>query len=139
MKTVVKQSDTLSQKVTFIAHLGKSELAELFSNSSFMVHPSQKETFGIVIAEAVSCGLPVAINTSSGPADFFTEQMGECAKPTEQDALFLAADRLIQRISAFDRQLMHLAIHQRYGYQAYADRLNSILASVVTDNRIMAS
>ena len=47
------------------------ELASYFASSDVFVFPSKTDTFGIVIIEALKCGLPVAAYPVAGPTDIF--------------------------------------------------------------------
>mgnify|MGYP000476108951 FL=1 len=47
------------------------ELASYFASSDVFVFPSKTDTFGIVIIEALKCGLPVAAYPVAGPKDIF--------------------------------------------------------------------
>ena len=45
------------------------ELAALYASSDVFVFPSRTDTFGLVLLEALACGLPVAAFPVMGPAD----------------------------------------------------------------------
>lgn len=45
------------------------ELAEAFANADVFVFPSKTDTFGLVIIEAMACGVPVAAYRVTGPKD----------------------------------------------------------------------
>ena len=47
------------------------ELASYLASSDVFVFPSKTDTFGIVIIEALKCGLPVAAYPVAGPKDIF--------------------------------------------------------------------
>ena len=55
--------------VTFVGFKTGRELAEFYANADVFVFPSQWETFGIVMIEAMACGTPVAAYNCQGPAD----------------------------------------------------------------------
>ena len=47
----------------------KSELSYYYSQASVFVFPSRTDTFGLVLLEAMACGLPVAAYPVTGPLD----------------------------------------------------------------------
>ena len=55
--------------VTFTGFKTGVELAEYYANAEVFVFPSQWETFGIVMIEAMACGTPVAAFPVQGPED----------------------------------------------------------------------
>ncbi|MGH2665080.1 glycosyltransferase family 4 protein [Flavobacterium sp.] len=60
----------LSGNVFFLGHKEHADLPRYFQEADLFVLPSDKETFGMVMIESMSCGTPVAgINCPGGPAD----------------------------------------------------------------------
>jgi L-malate glycosyltransferase len=49
----------ISAQVTFLGALSKPEIATEMRRSSALLHPSRYETFSVVCAEALCCGIPV--------------------------------------------------------------------------------
>jgi len=54
---------------TFLGALHGEELASAYRASDCFVFPSRTDTFGLVIIEALACGLPVAALPVTGPLD----------------------------------------------------------------------
>jgi glycosyltransferase involved in cell wall biosynthesis len=55
--------------VEFVGFKTGTELASYYANADVFVFPSQWETFGIVMIEAMACGTPVAAYPCQGPKD----------------------------------------------------------------------
>ena len=55
--------------VLFLGKLGGTELASAYSAADVFVFPSRTDTFGLVMVEALACGVPVAGYPVSGPLD----------------------------------------------------------------------
>jgi len=53
----------------FIGVISQDALAKLYSSADVFVFPSLTDTFGLVMAEAMACGLPVAGFPVPGPID----------------------------------------------------------------------
>jgi len=49
------------------------ELAQAYASSDVFVFPSLTDTFGLVLLEALACGVPVAAYPASGPKDVLTD------------------------------------------------------------------
>jgi glycosyltransferase involved in cell wall biosynthesis len=60
--------------VNFLGVLNQWELAEVYSSANVFVFPSKTDTFGLVLLEAMACGLPVAAYPVTGPLDV----LGDC-------------------------------------------------------------
>ncbi|MEM6781941.1 MAG: glycosyltransferase family 1 protein [Pseudomonadota bacterium] len=57
----------------FVGKKEGKELADHYRSSDVFVFPSKTDTFGIVIIEALACGIPVAGYDVTGPQDILTE------------------------------------------------------------------
>ena len=74
------------------------ELARYYANAEVFVFPSQWETFGIVMIEAMACGTPVAAYPCQGPEDVIdqgiTGFMNDCLEDAVTACLQLDRDRV---------------------------------------------
>lgn len=71
----------LEVKVKFLGKVKRRELVKFYTSSSVFFLPSKFETFGLVFAEAMACGLPVVcLNFGSAP-----EVVGEGGFICEED------------------------------------------------------
>ena len=59
----------------FLGSLSGLPLVEAYSGSDVFVFPSHTDTFGLVLLEALACGLPVAAYPVQGPADVVGPQI----------------------------------------------------------------
>jgi glycosyltransferase involved in cell wall biosynthesis len=57
----------------FLGYRRGAELAEAYANADVFVFPSRTDTFGLVMIEAMACGVPVAAYPVTGPVDVVTE------------------------------------------------------------------
>jgi glycosyltransferase involved in cell wall biosynthesis len=55
---------------------GKAELAKLYNFADVYLHLSTEDTFGLVIAEAMSCGTPVVVNNVTACPEIIGEGCG---------------------------------------------------------------
>ncbi len=55
--------------VNFLGVLDQQELAQVYASADVFVFPSKTDTFGLVLLEAMACGLPVAAYPVTGPLD----------------------------------------------------------------------
>jgi glycosyltransferase involved in cell wall biosynthesis len=64
--------------VRFAGSLSQHELADFYSRADVFVFPSVTDTFGLVMVEAMSCGLPVAAYPVPGPLDVIGQSGAGC-------------------------------------------------------------
>ncbi len=56
-------------KANYLGLLDREELAKVYAAADVFVFPSKTDTFGLVLLEAMACGLPVAAYPVTGPRD----------------------------------------------------------------------
>jgi glycosyltransferase involved in cell wall biosynthesis len=81
--------------VTFTGFKTGVELARYYANAEVFVFPSQWETFGIVMIEAMACGTPVAAYNCQGPADVI-DQGVTGFMVEEREGLQVAIDKCLK-------------------------------------------
>jgi len=64
----------LPSNCEYLGPLPKNEVLKLIRESDMLVSTSRYETFGVALAEALSCGRPVVWTDSGGPRDFLNER-----------------------------------------------------------------
>lgn len=102
-----------------VVHPPISQIFQAYQGCSFLISTSLFEPFGLVIPEAMSCGLPVvAFDCPYGPADIITD--GEDGYVIRCRDVKLFVERVCQLIENYDlRQKMgQAAILSSHRYQA---------------------
>lgn len=117
--------------VNFAGGASDAALIEYYQNASFLVLPSinSHEAFGIVLLEAMSCGIPVIASDLPGVRNVFTDgQEGLLAAPDNIVDLnkkihILSADAdLRKKMGERARKL----VLEKYGFEILKKRLNQI-------------
>jgi alpha-1,6-mannosyltransferase len=109
------------------------ELAQWFASADALVHAGTKETFGLVILEAMSCGRPVVAVRAGAFPEFVDETVGMLAEPNSAasmaDAIAALYERDIDQVGAAARArvLQRFTWNQAFHLQtnAYAALLGS--------------
>ncbi|HEX3146757.1 MAG TPA: glycosyltransferase family 1 protein [Gemmataceae bacterium] len=65
-------------KAKFLGYRTGAAFAEAYANADVFVFPSKTDTFGLVMIEAMACGVPVAAYPVVGPIDVVTERGVGC-------------------------------------------------------------
>src|SRR3569623_1995743 len=67
---------------SFYPYVSRAEdLARLFAGSDALVHAGDQETFGLVVLEAMACGVPVVGVQAGGVAELVDPAVGLLARP----------------------------------------------------------
>jgi alpha-1,6-mannosyltransferase len=73
------------------------QLARLLASCDVLVHPGDCETFGLIVLEAMACGLPVVATNKGGVAELVDTETGILAEPNRVDSLAGAIEAIYQR------------------------------------------
>ncbi|TID23100.1 Serine/threonine-protein kinase [Venturia nashicola] len=87
----------VADKVHFTGFLEGAALALAYASADIFLHCSVTETFGLVVLEAMACGLPVVARAAGGPIDILRGGSGGyLVAPDEESAFVEKAALLIQ-------------------------------------------
>jgi alpha-1,6-mannosyltransferase len=87
-----------TQNVTLLPYRRDSvELAESLASADALVHAGTKETFGLVILEAMACGRPVVAARASAVPEFVDDSVGMLAEPCSARSMADAIEALYER------------------------------------------
>ncbi|MGH8856009.1 MAG: glycosyltransferase, partial [Telluria sp.] len=70
------------------------ELAGLLASCDLLVHPGDCETFGLIVLEAMACGLPVVGTAGGGVAELVDDATGMLARPNDAASLAAAIEAI---------------------------------------------
>lgn len=76
--------------VNYLGVLQQEELAKVYAAADVFVFPSKTDTFGLVLLEAMACGLPVAAYPVTGPIDVLGDSEAGVMRENLQEACLLA-------------------------------------------------
>jgi alpha-1,6-mannosyltransferase len=73
------------------------ELAQWIASADALVHAGTKETFGLVILEAMACGRPVVVARAGAFPEFVDDTVGALAEPLNAASMAEAIAALYER------------------------------------------
>jgi alpha-1,6-mannosyltransferase len=83
------------------------DLAQWLASCDALVHAGSKETFGLVIVEAMACGVPIVGTASGAIAELVDDRVGVLAAPNDIDSM---ADAIVE---LYDRDRAALGAEAR--------------------------
>jgi glycosyltransferase involved in cell wall biosynthesis len=121
----------LSSRVEMLGFLEKKNIAQLLPSCLFLVAPSIIESFGIAVAEAMACGLPVIVGKNNGTSDFVNEEVGLIIDSTSVSELTAAMDWLILNSHKFDPLKIRSRITDNFCFEATGIKLSALYHSII--------
>ncbi len=104
----------------FVGKKSNKELADYYRASDVFIFPSKTDTFGIVLIEALACGLPVAAYPVMGPKDIITSpELGALDEDLEKAAR--------TAISCANRQKCAGHVREHYSWALAGDQFLAAL------------
>ncbi|MGE3654976.1 MAG: glycosyltransferase [Flavobacteriales bacterium] len=125
------KANNLTDKVILKGTLTKLQIAEVFGKSGFMVFPSRHETFGLVAAEALSCGLPVICTNQTAPKEFVNDKNGILVEPDSVDEIVKAMENMIENRNNYNAELIHKQLEERFGLDSFGKYLMDVYEDVI--------
>ncbi|TVR41488.1 MAG: glycosyltransferase family 4 protein [Bacteroidia bacterium] len=121
----------LDGRVTFTGFVQKKDLLPYFQMADAFVLPSLFESFGIVIIEAMSCGLPVVASRCGGPEEIIGSHCGLLAEPGNAEALGVEMKNLVQQYKVYDSKCIRAFVLRNYSQQHIANEYVELYKQII--------
>ena len=122
----------LSGKITFTGELTGEALIQAYHLADALVLSSHYETFAIVLAEAMACGLPV-ISTPVGVApDLIKKETGLLTASSKADDIKKALELFLRTKNTFSPEEIRNSVISRFSKETVGKALANIYAKVLT-------
>ena len=119
----------LGADATYVGHLDQADLADLVGRSAVaVVTPAWDEPYGLVAAEALACGTPVAAYARGGLPEVLTPGTGRLAAPGDTEMLAGA----IRAASGLDRARCREHATVNLSLSRMVDLYEALYAELVT-------
>jgi alpha-1,6-mannosyltransferase len=109
------------------------DLARLLASCDAFVHANDAEPFGLIVLEAMACGLPVVGVASGGVAESVDEDVGALAVRSSVWAMADAIDSLFSRDVSLISQAARQRAVSRHGWSAVFGALTGVYAELTGD------
>jgi glycosyltransferase involved in cell wall biosynthesis len=97
----------IANKVEFKGQIPNGDLSKHYQEADLFALTSIKETFGVVLIEAMACGLPVVSTKSGGPNDIINENNGVLCTSFSAVEFSKALKTVLENIGKYDPEKIH--------------------------------
>lgn len=108
----------LENYVIFYGGVSDLELKKHYQEADFFVLNSNYETFSVVTAESLACGIPVIVTRSGGPEEFVTPEQGIIIEPNNQKELEKAIAYMLDNHGNYDKNKL-----SKYARSKFSDEV----------------
>ena len=127
--------DRKSGTVKVLPPVPQAELLDVFCEADCFVLPSRHDSFGMVVAEAMACGLPAIVSTMVGAKDMIDEGVNGWVLPFADVAAL--AERMIwcveNREAVQSMRPQARAAAERNTWEAYRVRFATLVRRLIAD------
>jgi glycosyltransferase involved in cell wall biosynthesis len=125
-------------QITFRGALDREGVRDEMRHADAFVSSSRVETFGIAVAEAMACGLPIVATRSGAPEEFVGSDAGILVEPDDREALAAALVRMRREAAAFDRDAVRESVTRRFSEAVVAAQIGDVYRSVLAEKQVIA-
>jgi glycosyltransferase involved in cell wall biosynthesis len=126
----------LGNNISFIGRVTEEEKIALLRRSSIFVMPSLQEGFGIVLLEAMACGLPIVAFDLPVYQEFMDSDCGSLVPKMDSQAMATQIIRLLRDSGTRDRIGIHnLTYVRQFGWDRIAELEERVLQDVVIGSK----
>jgi len=111
----------LGDRVSFIGPKPPEEVARYMRESTLLVLPSRRESFGAVLVEALACGTPVLATRCGGPEDIVSNEVGVLVPPEDENALAEGIEHILQHRRTYDAARLRRYALQQFSWDRVAN------------------
>jgi glycosyltransferase involved in cell wall biosynthesis len=122
----------LSNKVSFHGLMENAQVgAFLAIHTDALLLTSRLETFGVVLIEAMACGIPVVSTRSGGPSDIVTTETGLLAPVDHDEAIADAMCQVVLNYHKYEKLSIRNYAVQTFGHEAVTARWMAIFEKMI--------
>jgi glycosyltransferase involved in cell wall biosynthesis len=111
----------IDQQVDFLGPLSRYAMRKVMRAAHCFVLPSNYETFGVVVIEALASGLPVVATRCGGPEDIVTEQDGVLVDKEDAGQMCDAMQCVMDNSTRFNPAALRAHADARFGEKRFVE------------------
>ncbi len=130
LKDLIKKLD-MEKQIKLFGRANREEVKELLQSSDAFVLSSQYETFGVVVIEAMACGLPVVATKCGGPESIIGNDKIGILSDINEDSLEDALKSLYNTKEKYDAHYIRTYTQNNFSEKSVCLKLNDIYKKVL--------
>lgn len=124
----------IEENCKFYGEISRNEIADFYSNLNLFVLPSRYETFGIVLIEAMACGIPVIATRCGGPQEIVTQSTGMLIEKDNPEELAKAIISMSENLGSYNKEAIRSYARETFGQQVFIEKISNLYQEILTKN-----
>jgi L-malate glycosyltransferase len=121
----------LEANCKFYGEILPEDVPSFYSKLDLFVLPSHYETFGIVLIEAMACGIPVIATKCGGPEEIVTVETGLLIEKNNPEELALAINNIWANPEKYNKQTIRKYSADKYGQSVFTEKILNLYESIL--------
>jgi glycosyltransferase involved in cell wall biosynthesis len=121
----------VEQQIKFLGRLSRLGIKEQMDSSSFFVLTSNYETFGVVLIEALTRGLPVISSKSGGPEDIVNDDVGYLFDVGDIEGLIQCMIEAKNSRNKYCKKKLNKYVVDKFGINAFVSNASKIYQKAI--------
>ncbi|HEX7493819.1 MAG TPA: glycosyltransferase [Bacteroidales bacterium] len=124
----------IESKCKFYGEIPRDKIIDFYSGLDLFVLPSRYETFGIVLIEAMACGIPVIATRCGGPEETVIPATGILIEKENAEDLAGALKGMSENLGSYDKETIRNWVIENFGKEVFIERQSSLYQEILTNN-----
>lgn len=123
------------EKCRFYGNVPPVDLQKFYARLDTFILASRDETFGVVLVEAMACGIPVIATDCGGPKEIMTDYTGIIIDKENPGQLAEAIIHMSENLQRYDREKIRNYALANYGYEAFISKSTEYYNDLLRDQK----
>jgi L-malate glycosyltransferase len=133
-KEMAKELD-IAGKCIFYGEIKPESIQDFYSKLDFYVLPSRDETFGVVVVEAMACGLPVIATKCGGPEEIITKETGVLIDKENPQELARAIRSVAGNLDSYNRKAIRDYVLEKYSPDLFVASISEVYQELLRNTK----
>jgi len=127
----IVNSLNLNYTIKILGRKSHDIIPDYLRNCDFFVLPSLRESFGVVLIEAMACGKPLVVTDCGGPSEIINEKIGIIVAPGNVEELTAAIDFMLDNFPKYDPVYISQHARDKFNYKEVGTAISRVYRNIV--------